>query len=333
YLFGTVDTWILWNLTGVHATEPSNASRTMLLNLQSKQFDPELTSFFGIPMALLPQLKESQGIFGNCHTSILGREIPVTGILGDQQAALFAHRCWEEGEVKNTYGTGLFLVANTKTMIVKDPRLVATLAWTRNGQTDYAVEGSVFTGGSLIQWLRDSLHFFENAKDSEALARSVESSDGVVLVPAFNGLGAPYWDSQARGLMIGLTRGTQPAHMTRAALEAIAYQTTDVVDTLRDTMRPRRLLADGGATANGLLMQFQADMLDMPVLVATAGEMTGLGAAGIAGIGAGFWSDKQFLDLPIAYKTYRPNTNSAEREARLTRWRDAVSRCRNWSGL
>jgi glycerol kinase len=284
-------------------------------------------------MALLPQLKESQGIFGNCHASVLGREIPVTGILGDQQAALFAHRCWKEGEVKNTYGTGLFLVANTKTTIVKDPRLVATVAWTRNGHTDYAVEGSVFTGGSLIQWLRDSLHFFKNAKDSEALARSVESSDGVVLVPAFNGLGAPYWDSQARGLMIGLTRGTQPAHMTRAALEAMAYQTTDVVDTLRDTVHPRRLLADGGATANGLLMQFQADMLDMPVLVATAGEMTGLGAAGMAGIGAGFWSDKQFLDLPIAYKTYRPNTNSAERKARLTRWREAISRCRNWSGL
>ncbi|NQY74546.1 MAG: glycerol kinase GlpK [Candidatus Margulisbacteria bacterium] len=335
-LFGTVDTWILWKLTGVHATEPSNASRTLLFNIHTLEYDPDLLKLFDIPRSILPEIKESCGEFGITDPKYTQKEIPITGILGDQQAALFAQGGWEKGVIKNTYGTGLFLMAATQNQIPDTGQLINTVGWTINGQTTYAVEGSVFIGGSVIQWLRDQMGIIKDASESEKYATSIEDNEGVYFVPALQGLGAPYWDSQARGIIIGLTRHTQKAHIVRAALEAICYQTKDVVDTLGHIlpeMTLSQLRVDGGASQNQFLMQFQADILGVPVERPTVIETTAFGAAGIAGIGVGLWHQDTFLKSRQIDHTFAPNMSDKKRVDLYQKWTDAVNRSKGWESV
>lgn len=329
-LFGTVDTWILWNLTKgrIHATDTSNASRTMLFNINSLEYDKELLSIFSIPENILPGVKESAAGFGFIDKSFFGKEVPIAAILGDQQASLFAQGCWDNTKVKNTYGTGLFVMMNVGGRPVKSGRLVSTVAWTRDGKTDYALEGPIFVGGAAIQWLRDGLEIIEASHHSEKLAEKLASNEGVYFVPALTGLGAPYWDSNARGSIFGLTRGTKREHIVRAALEALAYQTRDVVEEMRkvaDTSHSS-LFVDGGATANDFLMQFQADILDLPVEKVKAAETTSFGVAGLAGLHSGFWSEKEFLEAREVEKEFLPKMSAEEREKNYSGWREAVSR-------
>ena len=293
--FGTVDTWLLWKLTEgrVHATEPSNASRTMLYNLRSLAWDEELCSRWEIPLGILPEVRPSAGRFGVVAESVLGEEIPICGIAGDQQAALFGQACFRPGMVKNTYGTGCFMVQQTGSEIVYSKhRLLTTVAWQTAEGVEYALEGSVFSAGSAVQWLRDGLGLIKSASETEALARAVPSSDGVYLVPAFTGLGAPYWDPHARGTLVGLTRGTRKEHLVRATLESVAFQTRDVLEAMAADagQRPSTLRVDGGMCANDFLMQFQADILDVAVERPRVIESTALGAACLAGLGAGAFS-------------------------------------------
>ncbi|MHB9155957.1 MAG: glycerol kinase GlpK [Endomicrobiales bacterium] len=334
-VFGTIDAWILWKLTGgrVHATEPSNAARTLCFNIHTMAYDPELLGIFGLPGSIFPQVKESGGDFGVLDKKLVGREIPVTGILGDQQASLFAQGGWERGVVKNTYGTGLFLMAAVPDAL-KDPGpLVTTVAWKTGGEARYALEGSVFVGGSSLQWLRDGLKIITASPETEDMARSLPSNEGVYFVPALTGLGAPYWDPAARGMIIGLTRGTRREHIARAALEGIAYQVKDVVEAMGKISgeRFKRLRVDGGASRNDFLMQFQADILGVPIERPRVIETTALGAAGIAGISSGFWSRDEFLKTRRVERVFSPVMKKRERESYYCRWKEAVQRAMKWA--
>ena len=334
-LFGTVDSWLLWKLTGgrVHATDPSNASRTLLFNIVEGRWDPTLVELLGVEGVALPEVRPSLSHFGTTDPEVLGRPVPIAGVLGDQQASLFGQGCFAPGSVKNTYGTGLFLLTNTGAQLARSDKLLTTVAWQKAGEPlQYALEGSVFTGGAAVQWLRDGLGIIAAAPDSEDLARSLDGNEGVYFVPALSGLGAPYWDSSARGTIVGLTRATRREHIVRAALEAMAYRTRDVVAAMQaDTGRAVEILqADGGATANGWLMQFQADVLGIPVARAAIAETTALGAAAAAGIALGLWDQEWFLATREVDRVFEPRMGAARRGALCARWADAVARARGW---
>lgn len=330
---GTVDTWLLWKLTGgrVHATDPTNASRTLLYNLQERRWDAELLALFRIPEMLLPQVLPSRGVFGEtAPESGLPGNIPIAGIAGDQQSALFGQRCFQPGEAKCTYGTGAFLLIHTgDAPVLSDLNLLATAACEIGDQPSYALEGSVFTCGATIQWLRDGLGLLSTAMESERIARSVPDTVGVYLVPAFAGLGAPYWDAQARGLICGLTRGTTRAHLVRAALEAMAFQVYELATAMAECCgKPLSALrVDGGASTNDFLMEFQAGLLGIPVERPRLIETTALGAVLLAGLGAGIWpSVEQLPELSSQFTRYQPQMDDATRERHLSGWREAVAR-------
>ncbi|WP_105615697.1 glycerol kinase GlpK [Vallitalea okinawensis] len=333
-LFGTMDTWLIWNLTNgqVHVTEYSNASRTMLFNIHTLQWDDKLLEILDIPKSLLPEVKASSQVYG--YTDVLGVSIPISGAAGDQQAALFGQACFEPGMVKNTYGTGCFMLMNTGEKLVPSKNgLLTTIAWGFDGKVEYALEGSIFIGGAVVQWLRDELELIEDAKDSEALALEVDSANGVYVVPAFAGLGAPYWDMYARGTIVGLTRGANKKHIVRAALEAIAYQTKDVITAMEDDsgINLTTLKVDGGASANDFLMQFQSDILNVPVERPDVIETTALGAAYLAGLAIGFWKDKQ--DVKNGWNLGRDFNSSMNNDLRgklYNGWKKAVGRAKSW---
>ncbi len=333
-LFGTVDSWILWNLTGgkVHATESGNASRTLCYNIHTLDYDDELLAIFNLPERIFPEVKESGGYFGNTDRELTGKEIPITGILGDQQASLFAQGGWEEKVVKNTYGTGLFLMTSTGKDLPGSGRLLNTIAWRIEGEVNYAMEGSIFVGGSCIQWLRDGLKIIKSSADTESMAESLGSNEGVYFVPALTGLGAPYWDPTARGMIIGITRGTGREHFARAALEAIAYQTRDVIEEMERTtgMNFKKVRVDGGAVKNNFLMQFQADILntviERPLLI----ETTAFGAAGISGIASGFWSREEFFNARKVDRMFTPEMDKDTGDTYYSQWKEAVKRAMNW---
>ncbi|MBE2247355.1 MAG: glycerol kinase GlpK [Candidatus Competibacteraceae bacterium] len=333
--FGTVDTWLLWNLTAgaVHATDISNASRTMLFNIHTLQWDTDLLKLFGIPPSILPEVKSNACYFG--QTTCLHPEIsiPITGMAGDQQAALFGHRCDKKGMAKNTYGTGCFVVMNTgNSPINASQRLISTIAWKINHQVTYALEGSIFVGGAVVQWLRDELQFFHESSEVEQLAQEVTDNGNVYFVPALSGLGAPYWDPHARGMMLGLTRGTSKAHIARAALESIAFQTCDVLQAMQEDLKhPLTLLrADGGATKNNWLMQFQSDMAGIMLQIPQMKEVTALGAARFAALGAALPDFLSTDSNDSLNNTFEPNTDSIDRNRMLKKWQQAVSLCRQW---
>jgi len=333
--FGTVDSWLLHRLTQgrVHATEYSNASRTMLYDIHELRWDDGLLEALRIPHAMLPEVRDSSGIFGVADPEWLGAEIPVAGIAGDQQAALFGQRCTEPGRAKNTYGTGCFLLMNTgRTAPVSQTGLVTTIAWGLGGEVEYALEGSIFVTGSAVQWLRDGLGLIDDAAESEAAARSVDDTGGVYLVPAFTGLGAPYWDERARGVMVGLTRGTTREHVIRATLESIAYQTRDVVECVqRDAgLALSSLRVDGGAAANDFLMQFQSDVLGVPVERPAVLEVTALGAAALAGLATGVVGEGDDLASTGGITTFEPALEPSRRDALYAGWKRAVERSLAW---
>ncbi len=334
--FGTVDTWLVWKLSGgrTHVTDVSNASRTMLFNIHEKQWDQELLELFDIPTSVLPEVKSSSEVYGTTSGDILSHKIPIAGIAGDQQAALFGQLCTQAGMAKTTYGTGCFLMMNTGDTPVKSSnRLLTTVAWEINGKMQYALEGSVFIGGAAIQWLRDGIELLKEAKASESLAKSLDDNDGVYFVPALAGLGAPHWDANARGAFFGITRGTTAAHMARAALEAIAYQVNDVIKAMeKDSGEPtKEMRVDGGATANNFLMQFQADILNCSIQRPTIIETTALGAAFLAGLAVGFWKDEEALkELWKADRSFEPQMDAAQVEKFLHFWHKAVERAKNW---
>jgi glycerol kinase len=333
--FGTVDSWLLWRLSGggVHATDSSNASRTLCFNLRTLDWDEGLCRRLHVPMSVLPRVLPSAGPFAETTAGVLPAGIPVTGIAGDQQAALFGQACLEPGMAKNTYGTGCFALLNTGTEPVGSARgLVTTVAWTIDHRTSYALEGSVFVAGAAVQWLRDGLGIITKAEETQALAESVPDAGGVYLVPAFVGLGAPYWDPYARGILVGLTRGTTRAHIARAALEAIAYQSRDVLGTMAEEagLPIRALRVDGGAAANDFLCQFQSDILGAEVLRPSVTETTGLGAAYLAGVGAGLWKTAEVAGRWKLGRRFTPTMASAAREAAYAGWRRAVERSRAW---
>lgn len=334
-LCGTVDTWLVWKLTEgrVFATDHTNASRTMLYNIRSLQWDSRLCQYFGIPLSMLPEVKSSSADYGS--VSILGRQIPICGIAGDQQAALFGQACFRAGDVKNTYGTGCFLLMNTgNRFITSQNGLLTTIAASAGGPVQYALEGSVFVGGALIQWLRDELRLISDASDSEYFARKAGSNNGVYIVPAFTGLGAPYWDMYARGSIFGLTRGTNRNHIIRAALEAIAYQTMDVIGAMeQDTgLTIHRLKVDGGASKNNFLMQFQADIIGATVQRAQVMETTALGAAYLAGLYAGVWeSTEDIIRSWSMDREYVPSMEQEEKAHLSAKWHKAVQMCAGWT--
>jgi len=331
--FGTVDTWLLWRMTGgaVHATDPTNASRTLLFELRRRRWDPELLALFGVPASALPEVLPSSGTFGVTRRfRPLPDGIPITGIAGDQQAALFGQGCVRPGQSKNTYGTGCFLLLHTGTKPVRSRAgLLTTVACGPRGEAAYALEGSVFVAGAAVQWLRDGLGLIASASETEAIARSVPDSAGVVLVPAFAGLGAPHWRADARGALLGLTRGVTRAHVVRATLESLAFQSMDLVDAMaRDAgARLRALQVDGGATQNDWLMQAQADLLGVPVRRPRVVETTALGAGLLAGLGAGFWKSARELDAArVLDREFKPKRDAAWRRSERARWQEAVRR-------
>jgi len=336
-LFGTIDTWLVWKLTGgqLHITDYSNASRTMLYNIHTLSWDQEILKELGIPSCMLPEVRPSSEIYGEAVFGLFaGQGVPVSGIAGDQQAALFGQMCFEPGMVKNTYGTGCFMLMNTgKRVITSQHGLISTIAWGLDGRVDYAVEGSVFTAGAAIQWLRDGLNLLSSARDSEEMAQQVEDTTGVYVVPAFTGLGAPYWNMRARGAIFGLTRGTSKEHLIRATLESMAYQTKDVLNAMeKDTeMDLQSLKVDGGAAANNFLMQFQADILGVPVERPQAIETTAMGAAYLAGLAVGFWRDVEELKASWRLdQRFKPDM-SVERRTKLYKgWQKAVLRTLDW---
>jgi glycerol kinase len=335
-VFGTIDSWILSKLTSgrVHATDVSNASRTMLFNLQERRWDEKLLSYFGVSRETLPEVRPSSGDFGMLDPSLFGFSAPICGVVGDQQGAMFAQGCFEPGIIKNTYGTGLFLMMNTGETPRVSNHLLSTIAWQIGDRVDYALEGSVFVGGAAIQWLRDHLQIVTASHETESLATSLSSNDGVYFVPALTGLGAPHWDADARGTILGLTRATTRAHLARAALEAIAYQTRDLVDTMcAELATPlRKLQVDGGACANNFLMQFQADILGVPVERPAELEMTALGAAGLAGLHAGVWSSpNNFLSHRRVERVFQPAMAAPLRKSLYAKWQEAVARSRGWA--
>ena len=334
--FGTIDSWLIFKLTGEHVTDRSNASRTLLYDIAAGRWDPDLCELFGVPERSLPEVRPSCGELGNTRPqSLHGHEVPVAGVAGDQQAALFGQACLDAGLGKNTYGTGSFVLINAGDRPPPPaPGLLATVAWGVEDRTTYALEAAIFITGAAVQWLRDGLGIVDAASQTEELARSLESNDGVYFVPALTGLGSPYWDPYARGTVIGLTRGTGRAHLARAALESIAYQTADAVRAMEEAgPEPlAQLRADGGATANAWLMQFQADILDVPVVVPEIAETTALGAAFLAGVGCGAWSFDHVRSSWREKARYEPAMSADEREALLTDWHRAVDRARGWAG-
>ena len=335
--FGTIDSWLVWNLTGgtVHCTDVSNASRTLLFNIHTCAWDSELLAILRIPRSMLPEVHASSQIVGEtvAHEG-LPVGIPIAGIAGDQQAALFGQRCARPGMVKNTYGTGCFMVMNTGARVItSEHRLLSTIAWKIGAKIDYALEGSIFVAGAAVQWLRDGLGIIRSAAEVEPLASTVPDSGGVVLVPAFAGLGAPHWDPYARGALLGLTRGSSAAHIARATLEGIAFQVADVLELMqRDSgIELSELRVDGAATVNSLLMQLQADILGIPVVRAAIAETTALGAAYLAGLAAGVWTSPEDLDRHWrADRRFEPKMSPAEREESRARWTRAVHRARDW---
>ena len=334
--FGTVDSWLMWNLTGgeIHRTDPSNASRTMLFNIKEMKWDDELLSLFGIPESMMPEVMPSSSIFGYTDQKILGAKIPIGGVAGDQQAALFGQCCFDEGDIKNTYGTGAFLLMNTGNVPhISKKGLITTVAWSIGDKVTYAVEGSVFTCGAAIQWLRDGLRLIESSADSEFYASKVEDSGGVIVVPAFSGLGAPWWDAYARGMIIGLTRGTTKYHVIRATLDSMAYQVSDVEELMKEEtgIKISTLRVDGGASANDLLMSIQSDILGCEIERPMCVETTALGAAYLCGLATGFYpSTDSIKKYRKTDKLFTSTKDSEWREKTLSRWHKAVSRSLEW---
>ena len=336
-LFGTIDSWLIWNLTRgkVHVTDYSNASRTMIYNIKDLKWDEKFLAELDIPLSMLPEVKESSEIYGVTDSHFFGAaKIPISGIAGDQQAALFGQACFEPGMAKNTYGTGCFMLMNTgQDMIISKNGLVTTLAWGLDGKVEYALEGSIFVAGAVIQWLRDELRLINDAADSEYFAKKVDNSNGVYLVPAFVGLGAPYWDSYARGTIVGLTRGANRNHIIRASLESIAYQTRDVLEAMQDDsgIDLQILKVDGGAVANNFLMQFQSDILGSSVYRPNIIETTALGAAYLAGLAVGFWSNKdEIAERWSINRVFDPQMKEDKKESLYKGWKKAVTRSLKW---
>jgi glycerol kinase len=332
-LFGTVDSWLLFNLTGRHVTDASNASRTMLYDIAAGRWDPELLDLFGVPERALPGVEPSAGVLGETRAEALhGHAVPVAGVAGDQQAALFGQACVDPGMGKNTYGTGSFALLNAGFTVPEPPLgLVSTIAWRIGDSTAYALEASIFVTGAAVQWLRDGLSLINEAEETELLAATLEGNDGVYFVPALTGLGSPHWDPYARGTIVGLTRGTGRAHLARATLEAIAYQTLDAIRAMEAASgQPlSELRVDGGASANGWLMQFQADVLGVPVVLPEVTETTALGAASLAGVGAGMWTVSDVRDGWRERRRYEPQMGEDERASLLAGWSDALHRARS----
>ena len=331
--FGTIDTWLIWKLTGgkAHVTDYSNASRTMLYDIRKLTWDQKLLDELGIPQSLLPEVKPSSGEFGLCE--IEGAKIPISGVAGDQQAALFGQACFEPGMAKNTYGTGCFMLMNTGEKIQQSRNgLITTIAWGLNGKVEYALEGSVFIAGAAVQWLRDSMHLIDQSKDSEYFATKALGSNDVYVVPAFAGLGAPYWDMYARGAIFGLTRDTGKDHIIKATLESLAFQTKDILNAMQEDagLKLASLKVDGGACANNMLMQFQADILGTPVERPEVIESTAQGAAYLAGIHVGLWKKDNIIHNRRIQKIFQPVMDPSDRERLYKGWRKAVSRAMNW---
>lgn len=335
-LFGTIDTWLIWNLTRgrKHVTDFSNASRTMIYNIQELSWDERMLKELNIPTSLLPEVKPSSEIYGTTDPDLFGgAEIPISGVAGDQQAALFGQACFEPGMAKNTYGTGCFMLMNTgDKAVASESGLLTTIAWGLNGKVEYALEGSIFIAGAAVQWLRDGIKLIDTAPDSEYFASKVNDTDGVYVVPAFAGLGAPYWDMYARGAIFGLTRGTKKEHIVRATLESLAYQTKDVLSAMESDsgIHLQALRVDGGATANNLLMQFQADILGVNVERPAVLETTALGAAYLAGLAVGFWKREEILDNALIERIFAPQMDAETRDKLYKGWQKAVRRTMNW---
>lgn len=336
-LFGTVETWLIWKLTKgkVHVTDYSNASRTMLFNINTLKWDQEILDLVGIPASMLPQVKPSCCIYGEADASFLGGPVLIGGAAGDQQSALFGQTCFEKGEAKNTYGTGCFLLMNTgETPVFSEHGLVTTIAWGLDGKVIYALEGSIFVAGAAIQWLRDELRLIDSAEDSEYMARKVPDTNGCYVVPAFTGLGAPYWDQYARGTIVGITRGVNKYHIIRATLESLAYQVNDVLEAMEadSGISLSALKVDGGASANSFLMQSQADIINAPVERPRCIETTAMGAAYLAGLAAGYWGDKEEVKKNRETdRVFEPAIGRREREKRIKGWNKAVAYAYNWA--
>jgi glycerol kinase len=335
-LFGTVDTWLIWRLTGgLHITDVSNASRTMLCNIETLEWDQELLDIFRVPRAMLPTIRDSSEVYGETLPEIFGEKIKIAGCAGDQQAATFGQSCFKVGEVKNTYGTGCFALFNTGSKLIPSKNnLLTTVGWRRNGETTYCLEGAVFIAGAAMQWLRDGLKLAKSATELAAMAASVSDAGGIMFVPALVGLGAPYWDPHARGTIVGITRGTTSAHLARAAIEAMAYQTADLLRAMADDTgcTPALVNVDGGACVNNQLMQFQADLLGIPVHRPVQTESTAWGAAALAGLATGVWNSlDELAALHRLDAEFTPKMSSDERTSRLKRWQNAVERSRGWA--
>ncbi len=334
--FGTVDTWLIWNLTAgaVHATDPSNAARTLLFNIRTGEWDEELLRLFEVPRAMLPEVRPSSGVFGSISHSTFPASIPIAGVAGDQQAALFGQACFRPGVTKNTFGTGCFMLMHIGDRPVDSRhRLLTTVAWEAEGRREYALEGSVFTGGAVVQWLRDGLKIIRESREIEPLAASVPDNGGLYLVPAFSGLGAPHWDPYARGAMVGITRGTTSGHIARAALESIAYQVADLASAMQDDSgrTVEELRVDGGAAPNNLLMQFQADLLGVPVVRPQVTETTALGAAYLAGLATGFYASRDVIARQWQEeRRFEPKMSRDQVSALRGQWTRAVERSRKW---
>jgi glycerol kinase len=330
--FGTVDSWLLYNLTGTHATDVTNASRTLLFDIRQGKWDREILGILDIPEEILPEVKPSSGSFGATKPGVFGGRIAVGGIAGDQQASLFGQACFNVGSAKNTYGTGCFALVNIGRKFVQSKnRLLTTIAWDLGDGIEYALEGSVFIGGAVVKWLRDQQRALKAAGDSEDMALSVPDTGGVYFVPAFVGLGAPHWDMNARGAIVGLTRGTTVAHIVRAALESVAFQSCDLIKAVEEDIghRVETLKVDGGATVNRFLMQFQADVLGIPVVCSAIPETTALGAAYLAGLGCGYWKDREEIRRNWRMsRKYTPHMKNEKRRALLRRWKEAVAAAR-----
>lgn len=337
--FGNIDTWLIWNLTKgkVHVTDYSNASRTMLFNINTLQWDNEILEELNIPASVLPEAKPSSCVYGNTDKELFGAEIPIAGAAGDQQAALFGQACYAPGMAKNTYGTGCFMLMNTgEKLVASNNGLLTTIAWGLDGKVEYALEGSIFIAGASVQWLRDELKIIDNAAASEEMAAAVEDTNGVYVVPAFVGMGAPYWDMYARGSILGLTRGANRNHIVRATLESIAYQTRDVLEAMQEDSKIelKALKVDGGAVANNFLMQFQADILGVPIYRPEVTETTALGAAYLAGLAVGFWSSKEEIaEKWNVDRVFEPGMAEDAKETKYSGWKKAVARALKWENM
>lgn len=336
-IFGTIDSWLLWKLTGgkVHATDITNASRTLLYNIYDQKWDSEILDLLKIPESMLPEVRSSSTIFGETSGDIFARKLPIAGIAGDQQAALFGQVCSQPGMAKNTYGTGCFMLLQTGQNPIKSTNnLLTTIAWELDGKVYYALEGSIFIAGAVVQWLRDGLGMIQSSQEIESLAKKAQDNDGVYFVPAFSGLGAPHWDPYARGTIIGLTRGTNRSHLARAALESVAYQSTDLLKAMESdaNIKLKEMRVDGGASVNNLLMQFQADILNKPVVRPKVTETTALGAAYLAGLAVGYWKNIEEIDQKWQVDTtFEPAMENSVRSDLLSKWHKAIERSKNWA--